>query len=131
MSKTNLEARSNEIVVLSGKARQKLKITNIEGQVIKVNNIRGDQHRNYLNVHLKPETQKEGIMLYFYGTSPVRGGDKIRAGIILDEEFSLERERIGDAFYIEIIDERSHYLRRDFRDECEGPWFERDLGLEA
>ena len=120
MAEVSLEALAQEIEV-EGKT---LKIARIEGYVTRAEGGRKDfSHRNHLRIYLNPETQKDKIIrLDFYGVSPVRTGDKVRAGIILEEKI--------EAFYVEIIDERGHYLRRDFRDNCGGSWFNRDLGLE-
>ncbi len=134
MGKISLEALANKIEILTERGIETLKIVRIEGYVTSAEGGRKDaSHRNYLRVYLNPIPPIEITQLNFYGTTPVREGDKVRVGIILDEKMSpllRKKAEVGEAFYIEIIDERGKYLRRDFRDNCEGPWFNRDLGLE-
>ena len=131
MAEISLEALANTIEVLSEGRRETLKIARIEGYVARAEGgIKDYSHKNRLRIYLNPKTQVDEItQLNFYGTSPVRAGDKIGAGIILNE-IVKGYGGAAEAFYVEIIDERGNYLRRDFRDNCEGPWFNRDLGLD-
>jgi hypothetical protein len=131
MAEISLEARSNKIEVVRPHTRSLLKIVRIGGYVTKVEGGRKDNtHESHMRIYLNPETQRDNItQLNFYGTSPVRSGDKIAAGIILDEEVRTGG-KAGEAFYVEIIDQRGNYLRRDFMNNCGTGWFNRDLGLQ-
>lgn len=107
-----------------------LEIYGIKGDVKSAESKADASGRKCLRIQLDSETQKEHIgRLNFYGASPVKGGNRVRAGLILTEEV-IKHHDIGEAFYIEIIDERGHYIRRDFRDGCEGNSSNLELGLE-
>ena len=129
MDKISLEARANNIEVSTGNGKKTLKVVNIEGHVRSAE-IKADySYKRCLHIYLDPETQKEGItQLNFDGTSPIRGGDKIRAGLILNETVK-KNGGAAEAFYVEIINQNGHYLRRDFRDRDKGGFSNRDLGL--
>ena len=130
MAKISLEARANKIEVSTGNGKKTLEVVKIEGHVISAERKADYSYKRCLRIHLDPETQKDGItQLNFYGTSPVRGGDKIRAGIILDETVK-EYGGAAEAFYVEITDQRGHHIRRDFRNQDKGGFSNRDLGLE-
>ena len=121
----NLEDRALNIEVYGRGGGEILQVTKIEGHVTSVRGMLDpSNNKKYLRIHLDSDTQKDDVIeLNFCGESPVKGGDKIRAGLILGES-SI------DALYLELLDERGHYLRRDFSDEYTTHISPRDLGLE-
>ena len=126
----NLESRALNIEVSGREGKETIKVVKIEGHVESVEGKIDHYAKKCLRIHLNRETQKDGIAeLNFYGTSPVRGGDKIRVGLILNENV-IKYNAAGEALYMEIIDERGHYSRRDFGDEYVMHVFNTELGLE-
>ncbi len=72
-------------------------------------------YQKKLHIALDPESNPEEIkLLNFKGTSPVRGGDKIKVGLILDEYF--ERYRIGNILYLGILKQEGSSERIDYMD---------------
>ena len=72
-------------------------------------------YQKKLHINLDPETSTECIgLLKFKGTSPVKGGDRIKAGLILEEYF--KRYRIGNILYLEVLKQDGCLERRDFID---------------
>ena len=113
MSLTSLEEKAVEV-----------KIDGVQKKVVCINGIvssvtgRCDTVRNYtraLSIGLNGWAKEQGVVLLeFRGTSPVRKGDIIRAGLVLGED--IEKRGSGEALYIEITDEHGHRARLDFRD---------------
>ena len=73
----------------------------------------GHQKRLQIALDSKTSTYKIGL-LKFKGTSPIRKGDHIKAGLILGEE--IEKYSTGDALYIDIFEKDGSLVRRDFMD---------------
>jgi len=133
MDLKNLEEKAVEIEI----DKNLIKVVSVEGSVksvsgfnkpIKISPITpstsfGKSIRSYLTGHQKrlqialyPETstpEKIGL-LKFKGTSPVRKGDLIKAGLILGED--VEKYGTGDALYIDIFEKDGSLVRRDFMD---------------
>ena len=66
-------------------------------------------YQRHLSISLDSETSTHHIpQIKFIGTSPVRGGDRIRAGLIVDSAFPKE------AIYVGILKEDDSYERIDF-----------------
>ena len=127
--KIDLEALASNIEVLGEKGKEILRVAQIEGYVIKVEGRKDNSNKKYLHIHLNPKTQRDGIeRLNFYGMSPIRGGDKIRAWLILDEKV-IKYHAAGKTLFLEIIDERGKYLRRDFSDEYTVHLFDAELSV--
>ena len=89
-----LEEKAVEINI---KGKRK-KVSAIEGMVQGVTGA-----DNQLSIFLDPEKTTYGIRLIrFNGVSPVRRGDRIKAGLIVDQEFPKE------AVYIGLLKDASH-----------------------
>jgi len=72
-------------------------------------------YQKELHIALDPESNPEEIkLLKFKGTSPVRGGDRIKVGLILDEYF--ERYKIANILYLGILKQDGSSERIDYMD---------------
>lgn len=82
-------------------------------------------HQKHLNIHLFPETSTDDVSLInFKGTSPVIGGDCIKAGLIVNPS------PLEEVIYVGILREDGSYKRIDFMDGFEPLMVEsRKLGL--
>jgi len=83
------------------------------GQPIK-SYITGYQKKLHIVLNPKTSTPEKIGLLNFQGTSPVRGGDRIKAGLILDEYF--EKHGVGNILYLDILKQGGFFWRRDFVD---------------
>jgi len=72
-------------------------------------------YQKKLHITLDPKTSTENIgLLKFQGTSPVRGGDNIKAGLILDKY--SETYEGGNILYLGILKQDGSLERVDFMD---------------
>ena len=72
-------------------------------------------YQKKLQIVLDSKTSTHKIsLLKFKGTSPVRDGDRIKAGLILDEYF--ERHRIGNILYLGMLKQDGSFGRIDYMD---------------
>ena len=72
-------------------------------------------YQKKLHIALDPESNpKEIELLKFKGTSPVREGDTIKAGLILDEY--SKRYRIGNILYLGLLKKDGSFGRVDYAD---------------
>jgi len=110
MSLKDLEKKAVEIIVRGDPH----KIVQILGSVESVSGFNRPQE--FLHIVLDPKTstpEKIGL-LKFQGTSPVRGGDRIKVGLILDEYF--EKHGVGNILYLDVLKQNGSFGRRDFMD---------------
>jgi len=133
MDLKNLEEKAVEIEVEKGVLK---KIVKIEGSVDRVSGfnepigispttplttigqpiksyITGYQKKLQIVLDSKTSTHKISL-LKFQGTSPVRDGDRIKAGLILDEYF--ERHQIGNILYLGMLKQDGSFGRIDYMD---------------
>lgn len=130
MSSKDLEKKAVEIEI----NKNLIKVVSVEGSVksvsgfnkpieIKIStgsigeapnsHITGYQKK--LNIILDPNTSTEDIeLLKFQGTSSVKGGDRIKAGLILDDYF--KRRGIGTILYVGILKQDGSFGRIDYID---------------
>ena len=118
----NLEEKAVEIEI----NETLTKVVSVEGSVesvsgfnepiiLKIDHTTIVGYQKKLHINLDPETSTECIgLLKFKGTSPVKGGDRIKAGLILEEYF--KRYRIGNILYLEVLKQDGCLERRDFID---------------
>ena len=72
-------------------------------------------YQKELHIALDEEISTYGIgLLKFRGTSPVRRGDNITAGLILGE--NVEELGVGEALYVSIWGDDEFLIRRDYMD---------------
>ncbi len=72
-------------------------------------------YQKKLHIALDSETSTYGIgLLKFMGTSPVRRGDNITAGLILGE--NVEKSGEGEALYVSMWGDDEFLIRRDYMD---------------
>ena len=102
------------------------KIVQIVGSVESVS---GFNERGFLHINSDFKISPIGkIRLKFKGTSPVRGGDRIKAGLILSQYFEEEGE--GDLLYLGILKQDGSFGRIDYADDYNVlPWAIKELGL--
>ena len=72
-------------------------------------------YQKELNIVLNPMTStNKTVLIKFKGTSPVREGDRIEAGLILDKDF--KKYKVGEIIYLGILNQDGFPGRRDFID---------------
>jgi len=90
------------------------KIIKIQGSVESVSGFNAGQKFLHISLDSKTSTPEKIGLLKFYGESPVRRGDIIRAGLILEED--VKEYGTGRALYVEIMEKDGSLTRRDFMD---------------
>jgi hypothetical protein len=109
MSLKDLEEKAVEIR-LHGDIQ---KIVETKGSVIRVSGFnKEDQKRLHIVLDSRTSTPEKIELLKFYGESPVRGGDTISAGLILDQY--SEKGGRGYILYLEILKQDGSLERIDF-----------------
>jgi len=121
MNLTSLEEKAVEIKV-EGIPKKVVEVRGVVGDVQGFNelirmNLTPEQmlagppplYQKFLSISLEPETCIINL-LRFKGTSPVKGGDIIRAGLILGE--NVEKGCTGEALYVDILEEDRYSGRR-------------------
>ncbi|MBA7598176.1 hypothetical protein ES703_05187 [subsurface metagenome] len=116
MSLKDLEEKAVEIRVRGDLH----KIVQILGSVESVSGFNKDQ--KFLDINLKTIKNYVGL-LKFYGTSPVRGGDIIKAGLVLNVYYGKRWQRTyskkdgsGSLLYLGILKQDGSFGRIDFMD---------------
>jgi hypothetical protein len=120
MSLKSLEEKAVEIEI----DKNLIKVVSIECSVesvsgynkpIEINIMSDTIYQKKLHITLDPKTSTEDIgLLKFQGTSPVRGGDNIKAGLILDKY--SEKYEGGNILYLGILKQDGSFGRIDYMD---------------
>ncbi len=109
----DLESEATEIEING----QPVKIIEFTGKVSgRVVGLQDDERGKFLQFPIESDIlygeswRNDVSTLRFFGSSPLRGGDNIRTGLIYDENFSTKEKTEGEVVYIEIYGLKGYRL---------------------